>query len=173
MSNSVPEKLINCKVYLDSNNLVGLADVQLPSLEVMTDTIKGAGIAGEIDSPTVGHYQSMQVGINFRTVTPEFARLAAQKAHQLDIRGAVQVFNAALGQSEIQAVKVVVSARTKKADLGKLEAGAAQENSWEGEVVYLKLFIAGEERIEIDKLNFICVIDGEDQLAGVRTALGM
>ena len=33
---NVPEKLINFKVYQDGNDLVGIADVQLPSLDAMT-----------------------------------------------------------------------------------------------------------------------------------------
>ena len=56
MVNQVPEKLINFRVYLDGNNLIGVADVELPSIEAMTETVKGAGIAGEIDSPTLGHF---------------------------------------------------------------------------------------------------------------------
>ena len=45
MANTVPEKLINYKVYLDGSDMVGLADVELPNFEAMTETIKGAGIA--------------------------------------------------------------------------------------------------------------------------------
>ncbi len=173
MSNPVPEKLINCMVYREGQNLMGYADVQLPSIEAMTDTIKGAGIAGEVDSPTIGHYQSMTVTINFRSTTEDFTSLATQQAHKLDIRGAVQVYDAADGAYKVQAVKAVLSAIPKKTDLGKLDAGASQENSWEGEVVYLKLFVEGTERIEIDKYNFISKINGVDQMADVRSALGM
>ena len=73
MANTVPEKLINYKVYLDRSDMVGLADVELPNFEAMTETIKGAGIAGEIDSPTLGHYGSMTLTLNWRTITSENA----------------------------------------------------------------------------------------------------
>ncbi len=43
----VPEKLINFRVYEDGDDLVGVADVTLPTLDAMTETVKGAGIAGE------------------------------------------------------------------------------------------------------------------------------
>ncbi|MCP4747301.1 MAG: phage major tail tube protein [Desulfobacteraceae bacterium] len=173
MSNPVPEKIINCRVYLDNEVLIGFADAQLPSLEAMTDTIKGAGIAGEVESPSIGHYKPMTVTLNFRSVTDSFAGLAAQKAHSLDIRGAMQVYDAGAGSYKIESVKVMLKAITKKIDLGKLNAGEAQENSFEGEVVYLKLLIDAKEKIEIDKYNFISKVDGVDQLAEVRSALGI
>ncbi|WP_309455072.1 phage major tail tube protein [Escherichia coli] len=37
----------------------------------------------------------------------------------------------------------------------------------------MKLFIDGKEVLEIDKLNFICIFDGEDILKTVRDDLGL
>ena len=62
MSNPVPERLINYRVYLEGNALAGIATADLPDLEAMTDTVSGAGIAGEVDSPIIGHFA--QHGIN-------------------------------------------------------------------------------------------------------------
>lgn len=59
-NNVVPEKLINFRAYNDGNDLLGVTDVQLPSLDAMTETVKGAGIAGEVDSPVLGHFGSME-----------------------------------------------------------------------------------------------------------------
>ena len=42
-NNVVPEKLINFRAYNDGNDLLGVTDVQLPSLDAMTETVKGAG----------------------------------------------------------------------------------------------------------------------------------
>jgi phage tail tube protein FII len=67
----------------------------------------------------------------------------------------------------------VVKAIPKKASLGKFDMGAGQDSSWEGEVVYLKFSIDGDAKVEIDKYNFICVINGEDMLADVRAGLGV
>jgi len=39
-------------------------------------------------------------------------------------------------------------------------------------VSYLKVFVGGIPRVEIDKLNFICIINGFDYLAMVRLDLG-
>ena len=171
--NPVPEKLINFRVYENGNDLLGVADVQLPSIEPMTDTVKGAGIAGEVDSPILGHFGSMTATLNWRTVTKPLVRLAQQKAHSLDLRGAIQVYNAALGEYAVIPLKVVLRGIPKKTDLGKLDVGSAGDASSEFEVVYMKVTLNGETMIEIDKYNYICVINGEDYLLQVRTALGL
>ena len=43
----------------------------------------------------------------------------------------------------------------------------------EFECTYLKITLDGKDMVEIDKLNYKCVIDGTDYLADIRTALGM
>ena len=171
--NIVPEKLVNFRVYDAAMNLLGLADVQLPSIEAMTETVKGAGIAGEFDSPTLGHYGSMTLGLNFRVATPQTLALAAPVAHALEIRGSIQAYNAALGIIQTQALKIVVRGIPKKSDLGKLAPGAPMETSVEFEVVYIKVFLGGVAYFEHDKLNDITVIAGVDHLAKVRADLGV
>ena len=41
----VPEKLINFRVYKNGDDLIGVADIELPSLEAMTETTQRSGIA--------------------------------------------------------------------------------------------------------------------------------
>ena len=171
MSN-IPEKLINFAVYLEGDERLGIADVTLPKLQAMTETVKGAGIAGEIDSPTLGHWQSMTLGINWRTLDRPGVSIGMQKIHQLDIRAANQVFETTAGRYSAQAVKLVVKAIPKMLDFGKLDVGATSGTATEHELTYMKLTIDGNDIMEIDKYNYICVINGEDYLAEVRSALG-
>ncbi len=173
MSNKMAEKLINFRVYNEGNDLLGVADVDLPSIESMTDTVKGAGIAGEVDSPTLGHYAAMSCTINWRTMAKIAIELAKPKAHQLELRGAVQVYNSAAGIYETLAQKFVLKAVPKNVSLGKLDVGTTQDTSSEFEVNYIKVFIDGKEVFELDKYNYICRIGGEDFLAGTRKALGL
>lgn len=171
--NPIPEKLINFRVYEDGTDLLGVADAELPSIEPMTDSVKGAGIAGEIDSPVLGQFGSMTLKLNWRTVTRPLLSLAQQKSHNLDLRGAIQVFNAASGEYIAKALKVVVRAIPKKTELGKLDVASGQDSSNEFEVVYIKIMLDGESMVEIDKYNYVCVIAGTDYLSAVRTALGL
>lgn len=169
----IPEKLNDYRVYLDAVELVGTADVTLPSLEFTSETIKGAGVAGEVDSPNIGHLGAMTLSLNWRTITDALAKLAAPKAHHLEARGTMQTYDSGAGTYSQVPVKVVCKGIPKKIDLGKLEQGQAMDAASEFEVVYLKLTLDGKDRWEIDKFAYKCVIDGTDYLKDVRTNLGL
>lgn len=171
--NKISEKLTNYACYLEGDQRLGTVDVELPTLEGLTETVKGAAIAGEVDLPALGQYASMTVKLNFRTLDVPSIRLAKQKLHALDFRGSQQVLNAGTGEYENQSVKVSVRAMPKTVEAGKFEAGTPTETANEFEVVYFKIEIGGKRILEIDKLNFIAFIDGEDQLEEVRKNLGM
>jgi phage tail tube protein FII len=97
--NIVPERLNAFRVYQDgSNDLKGVADIQLPSLEPLKDTVKGAGIAGEYESPTLGQFGSMKLAFNWRTITKQQLLMLAQKSQKMDCRGAFQDYDAGTAQ---------------------------------------------------------------------------
>ena len=83
---NVPENLINFRVYEDGGAFLGISDVTLPKLSAMTQTIKGAGLAGELEAPTRGHYGSCEAELNWRTIEKDLLHLAANKALSLDLR---------------------------------------------------------------------------------------
>ena len=162
-NNVVPEKLINFRAYNDGNDLLGVTDVQLPSLDAMTETVKGAGIAGEVDSPVLGHFGSMETVLNWRTISKPGMNLASQKGVSLDLRGAQQFYDPEKSEYVVKAVKCVIRGVPKKTELGKLDV----------ETNYIKVIIAGETVLEVDKYNYISNIGGTDYLADVREALGL
>ena len=171
MSNPVPEKLIAFRCYLEGDDLVGVADVELPALEAMSETVSGAGIAGEVESPVIGHYGSMTTTINFRTLTADVGVLATPKAHQMDFRGSQQIYDS--GEYKTVPVRVVMKAIPKNVELGSFATGQMTETAKEFEVVYLKLFVDGKERVEIDKYNSVAKFNGVDVLDSVRSDLGI
>lgn len=171
--NPIPERTINYRVYDDSNAVIGIATVDLPDIEAMTDTVSGAGIAGEIDSPTLGHFGSMTLTINWRTITGDASRLNAQRVHALEFRASQQINDAANGELRTQAVRIVTRCTPKNLSLGSLEVSATTDSSSEFEVSYLKIYIDGRETLEIDKYNFKFSVNGEDFLRQVRRDLGI
>lgn len=173
MTNPVPERLINFRVYLSGNTLAGEATIDLPDLEPMTDTVSGAGIAGEVESPVLGHFQSMATSITWRTITEAALKLAAPMAHELEARGSSQVYDAGTGQYRTQAIRVAMRCVPKNVSLGTLEVGSTTDTETEFEVNYIKIQVGGVTRVEIDKFNYKCVIDGVDYLASVRRDLGL
>lgn len=172
-SNRIPERLINFNVYSDDNTLYGVATVELPSISAMTDTVKGAGIAGEIDSPVLGHFSSMTTKLTWRTVEANAMELAKQKAHAVEIRGSQQIHDAANGTYESVAVRASMRIVPKVVTLGTFEPGASTGTEQEFEVLYIKLFVAGKEVCEIDKYNFVSKFGDADLLQTVRQDLGL
>ncbi|MCC1846516.1 phage major tail tube protein, partial [Salmonella enterica subsp. enterica serovar Indiana] len=74
--------------------MIGIADAKLPSIEMMTETVSGAGIAGEIETGTLGHFKSMSVSLKWRTLTADGTNLFLSSSHQVDFRGSQQVYDA-------------------------------------------------------------------------------
>jgi P2 family phage contractile tail tube protein len=173
-ANTIPERLTAFKVYLDgTNDLKGIADLQLPKFESLKDTVRGAGILGEYESPTPGHFGSMKVTLNWRTIAKDQLLLLKKGTFKFDCRGAFQDMDAATMQQKTRAVRILVQGPTMSVDAGKFETGTNTSGSSEIEVLYIKIDIDGANVIELDKLNFKFIVDGEDQLAEIRAALGM
>lgn len=173
MNKVVPEKLINFRAYDDGEDLLGMSDIELPSIKYLTESIKGAGIAGEIDSPTMGHFASMEATVNWRTIMKANASISGTEVKHFDFRGAQQVYDAANKKYRAVPVKCIIEGVCKEIKLGKLDVGASTGSSNTIEVHYIKLTVDKEVIFEIDKYNYIANIGGTDYLQEVRTALGL
>ena len=144
MSN-IPETLINFRIYGDGNDMLGTANLTLPKLNAMTDTVTGAGIAGEVEVPVRGNFKSTELQAKWRTIDPNAAKLFTQTSHDIDCRGAFQVQDPA----------------------------TMTDTTTSFECLYLKLTINGKVVMELDKLNCVCKIGDTDLMAEVREALGL
>lgn len=172
-TNQVPERLINFRVYDDNNDLLGIATVELPEIEAMSDTVSGAGIAGEVESPVLGHFSSMTTTFSWRTIEVAAMKLAQQKAHAVDVRGSQQVYDGANGTYSTVPVRAAMRIVPKNVSLGTFEPGATTDTEQEFEVLYLKVFLNGKEVMEIDKYNYVAKFGDHDALASVRSDLGL
>jgi len=172
--NVIPEKLAAFRVYLDGDtDLLGVADIQLPSFDFQTDTVSGAGILGEYESPNIGHTASMKFTLNWRTITKNFFSFLESDSIRLDCRAPFQQYDAGKAEYDLLVTRVVVQGITTKADLGKLETGAKSDSSIELEVKYIKIEIDGKPAVEYDKENYKFVVNGVDRMSKLRTALGI
>lgn len=171
--NAVRDKLINYEVFLKGERKLGMADVTLPEITYKTDTISGAGIGGEIDMPTLGQTDSMELSIKWRTINEDVTALLRQEPQDLEIRGVNQHYDAGKGMLPVQTVKVNVRTIPKKGNFGTLTPASKTDAENTMEVLYLKITIDGKKKVEIDKLNYIHYIDGKDYLQAVREGLGV
>lgn len=174
-TNQVPERLINYHVYKAGENgpLYGLATIDLPEIEAMSDTVSGAGIAGEVESPVLGHFGSMTTTFSWRTIEKAAMELCKQKAHEVEVRGSQQVHDAANGTYSTIPVRFTMRIVPKNVTLGSFEPGATTDTEQEFEVLYIKGYVNNKVVFEIDKYNFVAKFGDEDALASVRKDLGM
>ncbi len=173
MSNIIPEKSINFKVYLNGVDLLGVAEGTIPALEAMTSEVKGAGVAGVVESPVLGHFSSTNFSLTWRTVTDDFMKLFDHITNDIELFSALQQYDAGLGIDKVVPLQVSIRAITKTSTPGNLTVGDNMDTQTEFEVVRMKIYLYGKERVVMDKYNYIYKVDGVDRLAEVRTALGM
>lgn len=171
-SNTIPNLLTDAAIYIDGNVLIGTGSVELPAIELATESIAGLGIAGELDAPVLGHTKSMSLSITWNTCNESAVRLLEPKAHQLEVYASIQSYDASSGEYVHKPLKVVVKGSPKKGTIGKVEPGKKMDAETELELLYLKVWLDGKDAIEVDKLNYIYAINGTDYLATIRSNLG-
>lgn len=173
VTNPIPSVLTNAKVYRDGVDQLGVGTVEMPDFEYLTESITGLGIAGEMDVPVAGHFKSLALKIKWNVPTPNGAALLQTAGHHLEVRGSIQELDAGSGTFVNKPVKVVVKAMPKKSGIGKFEPGKKMEPETEMELYYIKMWMNGQELVEVDKLNFLFKLNGVDMLADIRANLGM
>lgn len=166
------ESVINFAVYEDSIEYVGMASASLPDLASLTQSISGAGIAGNVEAVIIGHFDAMTLGLNFRTTTAQAIKLSEPRRHTIDLRVAQQTEDTVAGAVAVQSVKHILVVVPKNNVGGSIAPATPTNGSGEYAVRYWATYIDGVKMREIDPLNFICYVNGVDYLADVKRVLG-
>lgn len=146
-----------------SSKFVGdTTTVTRPNLELLTDTISGAGILGEIDMPTIAQLASMIYEIALRKQNDDAISLFEQKTQEIEVRWVSDLVDSASGNSSVIANKDIVKGRPKSISGGSIENNTTNETTVALEVFYLKHIQNGITKYEIDKLNNVFIINGID-----------
>ena len=166
---NIPEIINGFNVYKDGTKLIGVsAEVSVPDLEAMTETISGAGILGEYDAANPGHYGAIDWEIPFRVLYGDiFELIDTTQAVNLTLRGSIQTSDGA-GNKKFVGMRVVVAGTPKKLTGGTMKAGGSMGSSATIGVNYLKIEIGGSDKVELDKLNGIFKRNGKDVLGGIN-----
>lgn len=145
--------------------------VTYPDLELLTETLKGAGINGEIDLPTYGQFGSLEVEVSHNGINEENIRLFRMETQELEHRWATQVMNSETGETEVIGKKCIFRGIPKKFGLGSIEPNKAEEPSSSFELTYIKYMIGNKRMFEIDKLNDVFIVEDTDYSAKVKNVL--
>lgn len=167
------ERVIDYSVFLNGTKYLGTATATLPEITYLVETIKGGGIAGEIEAPSPGQTGVMSLALTWRTMEEAAAELLAPEIHALDLRASIQTFDTSSGEYKESALKVTVRARPLGLTLGNLETATTMETTNNFSVSYLKVELDQVSVLEIDKYNYVHKVNGKDYLAVTRANLGM
>jgi P2 family phage contractile tail tube protein len=159
-------------VYENGIEYYGRAEATLPDLNALIVNGDGSGISGKFEVPVTGHFDAMTLTLSFRITSGDAITLLQQRTHNIELRVANEVEDSATRELVVQDVKHVFIVRPKKYSGGKVAPASTADVSGEFAVRYWATFVDGKKVLEIDPLNYICVIDGVDYLAEVRSALG-
>jgi hypothetical protein len=166
----LPEVLNTFNLYSDAEKLIGQdGEITLPELTMINDTLNGSGVLGEIEDPVTGQFESAQVGIKWTCLNHAyFTLMNTTKPVTLTLRASIQCMDKDTGFTDYYPCKIVVRGKAKTINLGKAEKGKKMECETEMEVIYIKVVLDGETLLELDKLNFKYILNGEDMLQKIR-----
>lgn len=163
--------LKNFNVFVDGVSFMGIAtEVALPKLARKQEDYRGGGMNGpvgidlgveklEIEHTYGGLVREMFKSFGISKIDGVLLRFAG--AYQRDDTG------------EVDAVEVTVRGRHQEIDAGTAKAGDKSELKVKSSLTYYKLSVNGQVDVEIDLVNMIENIDGEDRLAAQRKAIGL
>lgn len=168
----IDQTIVNFTVHEDGTEFCGIAKVTMPDISFLTQSVSGSGIGGNVDAVITGMVDTMSLTLEFRTVTEQALRLTEPRRHNLTLRVAQQYEDTVAARVGIQQVKHVVTVVPKSLKGGSIAPASTADVSGEYAVRYWAMYVNNKKQVEIDPLNFICIIDGIDYLADVRKALG-
>jgi P2 family phage contractile tail tube protein len=170
---ALPRKLKNMNLFNDGNSYLGVAkSVTLPVLGRKMESYRGGGMNGPVKIDHGMSDDGIQVewtlgGLDL-TVLRQFG-IPTASGVLLRWAGAYQQDDT----GEVVPVEVVVRGRHEEIDMGDAEAGEDTEHSITTTCSYYKLTVNGVTEIEIDLLNMVEIVGGEDRLAQQRAAIGL
>ena len=166
-----PEVINHFNVYDGGNKLVGISDgISLAEFNAMTAEVSGAGILGKYKTAVVGMFESMSQEIPFRMVNNEFFNLLdTSRQSEIVLRSSIQNVNKSSGNTlSTQGMRIVFRGRPSNIKPGQLKQADLMNASVTLELTYVLIEMAGEKKLELDKLNEIYIVNGRDLLADIR-----
>lgn len=152
----IPNHVTNYSIFKDGRRLIGLADVTLPNLQNLNDTLKGSGIFGEIEMPVQAHFQPMSMTLKWLTVVDDALFATIQDGAQLDAWAAHQLHDSGTGKIIHTGWRYVMNTAPKSFNFGKLEVGTKGDAETEYELISIRAFRNDQVVLEIDKENAVC-----------------
>lgn len=166
-----PRNLKNMNLFNDGISYVGVvSEVTLPVLTRIMEDWRGGGMNAPIKDDQ--GMEALTLEWTCGGFVPQALKQFGITTHDgvmLRFAGAYQKADS----KDVAAIEVVTRGRHSAIDLGSAKVGEAGETKVTSELSYIKITIDGEDVLEIDIINMIEMVDGEDRLAAQRAAIGI
>ncbi|SOE50874.1 phage major tail tube protein [Orrella dioscoreae] len=169
----MPSKLKNLNLYNNGSSYLGVvSSFTPPSLARKTEAWRGGGMIGAAKVDFGMDDDAMQaqwkIGGYVRQVLAQFG---ARTLDATQLRFAQAYQNDAT--NSVDNVEIVLRGRHSEIDRGEAKAGEDTEWNITTECVYYKETFNGITVLEIDIMNAVYKVDGNDINEGIRMALGL
>jgi P2 family phage contractile tail tube protein len=166
----IPQVLKNMNLFVDGVSFSGdVPTLSLPKLTLKVEDYQGGGMFAPIEFAVgMEKLESAFTTNGVRRESLKFFGLADQTATSLTFRGAFADL-----KGRVTPVIVTMRGGVKEVDMGDWKPSTVGEIKHGVKLTYYKLEIDGRLMYEIDPLAMIMVVDGVDQLAAERSALGL
>lgn len=168
---ALPNKLKLMNVFEDGISYLGQAtEVALPKLAIKGEDYRAGGMLGDV-----------VVDLGLEKLEAEFkfgGFMDAMKAKfgEAKIDGVLLRFSGAYQRDdsgEVKAVDVVMRGRYSEIDGGNSKVGDDTEETYKAALTYYKLTVDNKDLIEIDLINNVYIVNGNDRLKEHRAAIGL
>lgn len=175
LGNVMPELINNYQIFNDVNRLLGISgEIELPSLEAITETLDVAGSLGELEVPATGQYKSIKLKIPFAILYGDIFDITnTTEAVKFTLRASEQFSDPETYNTTYKGVKIIVRGKPITINLGKLVKGKKGDPYVELEVYFIKIVIDGDTELLLDKMGFKFELHGKDMLKEIRKQVGM
>jgi hypothetical protein len=165
-------KIFNARVYIDGNDFIAKAEeVELPKVKFKFADSKGLGLYGEFELPS--GLDKMEAKIKFNSMYPDFLKIASDptKTRTVIVRASNQYWTNQGVMAELP-VKAEMRGFFKEFDSGKFKKADNTEAEATLSVIYYKLEVDEQEIVEVDVINNIYKVAGNDILQQYKINIG-
>ncbi|SEQ60090.1 hypothetical protein SAMN05428995_105260 [Loktanella sp. DSM 29012] len=164
---SFPRTIRNYNAFLDGVSYMGLVSTgKLPALKIKTAAHRGAGMDAET---------AVDMGMEAMTTELTFDEWSDAPIRLFGSKNRIVLRPAAMGEDDFAADTFIFAMGGRITDVNwdDLKAGTESKMKAMMDVDFFSIEKNGQQLVKIDVENGVRVIDGVDQLAGIRTAMGL
>ena len=166
----IQNKLTNMSLFVDGRGYLGMAEeVTPPKIAMQTDDYMAGGMPGPI-KVSKGVIDALEAEFTLKGYSSDILKLFNVEP----CRYVPFVFRGALSDCEAGTRAIVLSMRgqIQEIDMGNWKPSDKGETKYTASLSYYKLEIDGRAIYEIDPVNCVRIINGTDELAAERAAIG-